>query len=136
MICYATVLGLCLLFVSFATAVMEVTHLPMKRNLLNVNFSTLNASCANETQQLINNVERLFPATYNTTCFVRRENIEANRTLSTCRLAVESELNEAACINLGGQFYDNDTNSDIFTCTYDEDDGGSSTVFNILYYPI
>lgn len=98
MIFYVAALCLVFIVVSFAAA-MDVTHLPLKRNLLNVNFSTLNASCASETQQLIFDVERLFPATYNTTCFVSRENIEANRTLTTCRLAVESELNETTCIN-------------------------------------
>ena len=133
-----------LFVVSWSTATIQVQqHLPTRRHLLldsDINFSLLSASCANETEFLAKAIygpvrveNSIFyydsSSPYYSTYFLYE-----NENITTC--AMELHIDETRCIQLGGIFYDNYTNSDFHRCLSNNGNVDMLFEFDLQYYPI
>jgi hypothetical protein len=102
----------------------------MERNRLKLIFSTLGASCASETEQLIDNMDDLFVfKSIDSVCS------DVNKTVLTCTLEYNTDVNETTCTDSGGQFYDNYMAPRFYRCANINNDTDITDV-SLLNYPI
>ena len=106
----------------------------MERNRLKAILSTvaLSASCVNETEYLIDNVDAIIQRVEFSRCSL------GNQTLKTCEIKTlpDTFVDEATCISSGGQFYDNYSEPNFYKCFNYNDGYTRITDIGLLYYPI
>ena len=104
----------------------------MERNRLKAILSTvsLSASCASETEDLIDTVADIFVFSSSSICS------PINKTARTCTIEVYTIVNEFTCNISGGQFYDNYTEPNFSQCANIYNDYTLITDIGLLSYPI